>query len=137
MFLKVGKEFHFCNEEGKSCSDPYNAQCLSCFNGSYLYLGHCQNQCELGYFAELINSNDDYYYNCSECYENCETCLDKEKGNSIDMKCEKCWKNYIKYRNNCYEFVNSAIKSFYDPENNNIESISCEIKTLEIYLLFF
>ena len=41
-----------------------------------------------------------------------------------NMKCETCKDNYIKYENNCYEIKNSKIKSFYDPENDNIET-SC------------
>ena len=113
-------KFHLCQKECKYCSGPSNNECLSCFNGSYLYLGHCQNHCELGYFAELIKVNNDYYYNCSQCYETCETC--KEKGDLFNMKCEKCKENYIKNEYNCYEIVNSTIKSFYDPEYNNESS---------------
>ena len=110
--------FSLCDEGCKSCSGPSKNECLSCFNNSYLYIGYCQNQCESGYFPELINDNGNYYYNCSECFESCETCLDKEKGNFKDMKCEKCKEDYIRYKNNCYQIVNSTIKSFYDPESN-------------------
>ena len=121
-FNKSNLSFGLCDEDCKSCSGPSKNECLSCYNNSYLYLGKCQNQCDSGYFGELINDNDNYYYNCSKCYENCETC--NEKGNSTNMKCETCKDNYIKYENNCYEIKNSKIKSFYDPENDNIET-SC------------
>ena len=116
--------FALCNMECKSCSGPSNNECTSCYNGAYLYSGHCQDKCESGYFPAIIKENDDYYYKCFACFENCETCLDKEKGNSTYMKCQTCKENYIKYKNNCYQIVNSTINSFIDPEKNNIES-SC------------
>ena len=34
--------FALCNMECKSCSGPSNNECMSCHNGSYLYLSHCQ-----------------------------------------------------------------------------------------------
>ena len=116
------KIFDLCDKECESCSGPLNNQCLSCKNGSYLYSGSCSHQCPEGYFAELINDIDNYYYNCSECYETCKTCLDKEKGNSTNMKCITCKINHIKYKNNCYQIENEIKKSFYDPEYNNESS---------------
>ena len=108
------EEFALCNEECKSCSGPSKNECLSCFNNSYLYLGKCQDKCELGYYAELINDTNDYYYNCSKCYENCETC--KEKGNSTIMKCETCKDNYIKYKNNCYTLEEKEINWYFNTD---------------------
>ena len=121
---KNNSSFGLCNTECKSCSGPSNNECLSCFNEKYLYLGNCKDNCPSGYIAELINDNNNYYFNCFECYESCETCLDINKGNSSNMKCEKCKEHYIKNENNCYQIINSTIKNFVDPENNNEES-SC------------
>ena len=118
------KEFALCDEKCKSCFGPSKNDCLSCYNDSYLFSGSCISHCPSGYFAEKINNNDDYHYECFSCYENCETCLYKEQDNYKDMKCLSCKKNYIKYKNNCYKIKNSTIKSFYDPEENNEES-SC------------
>ena len=117
---KNSSSFQFCNEECKSCYGPSNNECDSCKTNSYLFLGHCQNKCPSGYLSELV----DNYYICSDCFENCETCLDKEIGNFTDMKCIACKDYYIKYKNNCYIIVDSKSKSFYDPENNN-EKSSC------------
>ena len=115
--------FGLCFEECQTCSGPSINECLSCKMGKYLYLGYCLNQCPSGYSPKIIDNNNqiNFYYQCYlECYENCETC--SGIGYFKEMKCIACKENYIKYKNNCYNIVDSKIKNFYDPENNNEES---------------
>ena len=113
-------EFAFCHEKCKSCSGPSESECTTCNSGLYLENGRCKNNCSEGYFPLILNKEN--YFICYECYENCKTCF--KIGDSIDMGCEVCKDDQIKYKNNCYNINNQAQKIFYDPENNNIES-SC------------
>ena len=113
-------EFVLCNEKCKSCSGPSESECTSCNSGLYLENGRCKNNCSEGYFPLILDKED--YFICYECYENCKICF--KIGDSIDMGCEVCKDDQIKYKYNCYNINNQAQKIFYDSENNNIES-SC------------
>ena len=113
-------EFAFCHEKCKSCSGPSEFECSSCNSELYLENGRCKNNCSEGYFPLILDKED--YFICYECYENCKICF--KIGDSIDMGCEVCKDDQIKYKYNCYNINNQAQKIFYDPENNNIES-SC------------
>ena len=116
-------EFAICNEKCKSCLGPTEHECSSCSKGLYLENGSCKDNCSEGYFKIELDKED--YFKCEQCYENCKTC--SKKGNEIDMECDSCKEEQIKYKNNCYNITNQTNKYFYDPESDNSKS-SCKQK---------
>ena len=50
------------------------------------------------------------------------------------MNCETCKENQIKYNNNCFDFANSSIKSFYYPENNNTYNATSCFEKFGLYI---
>ena len=117
-FDQDDKVFMPCKEECKTCEGPNT--CTSCQNGFVLDNGICKNNCSPGYFP---NSNSI----CATCFQNCKTCFDK--GSPNDMKCETCKAEQIKYNNSCFDIDDSSIKSFNEPENEDIKN-SCYEKFL-------
>ena len=120
----ANSEFGICHEECHSCTGPTKFNCSTCSNGLYLDNNSCKSKCSEGYFPIKTEINSlDYFFRCDNCYKNCKTCL--EKGTPQKMNCEFCKENQIKYNDNCFDIKNSSIKSFYEPENNDIISTSC------------
>ena len=113
--------FDFCDTNCKSCFGPSNQECLSCNynieNPLYLYNNQCFNECPLGTFIKYILEDN---YICEECYINCKTCT--IEGDLNEMKFDACYDNDIKYNQNCYKINDINIKSFYEPETNEITS---------------
>ena len=110
--------FGLCNEKCISCSSRDN--CIYCSNGLYLYNGDCLEECPSGYFPKSEQVEQNTYYICEKCYQNCKNC--SEKGISEEMKCDTCKEGHIKYNNNCYKIENSFIKSFSEPESSKLGS---------------
>ena len=110
--------FGLCNEKCISCSSRDN--CIYCSNGLYLYNGDCLEECPSGYFPKSEQVEQNTYYICEKCYQNCKNC--SEKGISEEMKCDTCKEGHIKYNNNCYKIENSFIKSFSEPESSKLSS---------------
>ena len=116
-------EFGVCHEECYSCTGPNNFNCLSCHNGLYLENNICTSKCSNGYFPIKIEINSTYYFNCSECYKNCKTCL--KQGYDEKMNCESCKDNQISYNDSCFDINNSSIKNFNVPLNNGFNVTNC------------
>ena len=85
--------------------------------------GRCKDNCSSGYFPKSAKINQDSYFICIKCYDNCQTCIDE--GNSNNMKCDTCKINHIKYNDNCFKIYNSSLKNFYYPKNNDFLISSC------------
>ena len=108
--------FQLCNTYCFTCSGPNIDNCLSCYSAStkpelaYLYNNKCFNECPEGTYSSLQTEG---YYKCLPCYDNCETCSEKEtyddSNKLINMNCLKCKKesgtnneNQIFIDSNCF-----------------------------------
>ena len=113
-------KFGFCHEECKTCSGPNNFNCTSCNNGLYLDKGYCTNQCSPENFPMGIQNDEDDYFLCRECHQNCQTCSNSKI--FTGMNCETCKENQIKYNDNCYEIYDSSKKIFSVPNDSDINN---------------
>ena len=111
-----------CHDVCRTCEGPTENDCTSCSNINYLD-NNCKLHCPEGYFPAKNGIDPNSYFICNECYQNCKTC--SEKGNAQNMKCETCKENQIKYNDSCFYIDNILIKSFYEPENEYMDTTSC------------
>ena len=105
------KEFGLCDEDCKSCSGPSKNECLSCYNNLYLYLGHCQNQNESDFSANLINESYNYTKNDFKQLMKELEIYEQNKRQNMSKEEE------IKYYNNLMKIIEKIFTDNYDTSN--------------------
>ena len=145
---------YFLNDSTLRTIDKCNIKCQKCSSESTQYnmCNSCNNN--KGYYSkenEFLNYNIDCYSGLIEgyfldnisniyrkCYQTCKEC--KEKGNSINHNCTKCYSNYILNNTNCIETVEN-VETVEIAENvetvetvENVETVETveNVETVEI-----
>ena len=124
---------------GISCPFVAEHGADSCVEGCDHYLtkaNKCDSNCPVNSYEIYGDYENGTFimrlYFCFECNSLCNGCYDKEEDNN--MKCRSCISGYILYDGNCYQIIDSNLKTFYEL-GSSTQITSCH--QISKYLLIY
>ena len=124
---------------GISCPFVAEHGAVSCVEGCDHYLtraNKCDSKCPANSHYEYVDREENgeitiRIYLCFECYSLCNGCYGIEKDNN--MKCSSCISGYILYDGNCYQIIDSNLKTFYEL-GSSTHITSCHQISSDLYI---
>ena len=122
----------FCPFVAENSINSCNERCNHFLYGA----NKCDNSCpDNSHEVPIdINGNNEItitVYICFECNSLCNGCYDKEEDNN--MKCRSCFSGYILYDGNCYQIIDSNLKTFYEL-GSSTQITSCHQISSDLYI---
>ena len=124
---------------GISCPFVAENSLNSCVEGCnhFLYRANkCDSKCPANSHKEYVDREENgeitiRIYLCFECYSLCNGCYGIEENNN--MNCHSCISDYILYDGNCYQIIDSNLKTFYEL-GSSTQITNCHQISSDLYI---